>query len=179
MKSIISAFLMFLIAIVAIAQEPTDTIATQQLQEIVIQAPKVIRKADMDVYYPSQSAVDNSKNGVQLLSNLMIPTLTVAEALGTIQAAGQSVQVRINGRVSTFDQVKTLLPSTVKRVEWIDNPGLRYNGATYVLNFVVTNPTVGGSLMTNAMPALNQVWGNYFADLKLNSGRSQFEVWGR
>lgn len=179
MKSIISAFLMFLIAIVAIAQEPTDTIATQQLQEIVIQAPKVIRKADMDVYYPSQSAVDNSKNGVQLLSNLMIPTLTVAEALGTIQAAGQSVQVRINGRVSTFDQVKTLLPSTVKRVEWIDNPGLRYNGANYVLNFVVTNPTVGGSLMTNAMPALNQAWGNYFADLKLNSGRSQFEVWGR
>lgn len=179
MKSIISAFLMFLIAIVAIAQEPTDTIATQQLQEIVIQAPKVIRKADMDVYYPSQSAVDNSKNGVQLLSNLMIPTLTVVEALGTIQAAGQSVQVRINGRVSTFDQVKTLLPSTVKRVEWIDNPGLRYNGANYVLNFVVTNPTVGGSLMTNAMPALNQAWGNYFADLKLNSGRSQFEVWGR
>ena len=87
MKLIISSFLMFLIAIVAIAQEPTDTIATQQLQEIVIQAPKVIRKADMDVYYPSQSAVDNSKNGVQFLSNLMIPTLTVAEALGTIQAA--------------------------------------------------------------------------------------------
>lgn len=172
-------FLMLLIAIAAVAQEVTDTIETQQLQEIVIQAPKVIRKADMDVYYPSRSAVDNSKNGVQLLNNLMIPSLTVTEALGTIQAAGQSVQVRINGRESTIDQVKALLPETVKRVEWIDNPGLRYNGANYVLNFVVSNPTAGGSLMTNAMPALNQTWGNYFADLKLNSGRSQFEVWGR
>ena len=179
MKIIPTVVPMILIALGAVAQEPADTITTQELNEVVVQAPKDIRKADMDVYYPSQSAVDNSKNGVQLLSNLMIPTLTVTEALGTIQAAGQSVQVRINGRVSTVDQVKTLLPSTVKRVEWIDNPGLRYNGASYVLNFIVSNPTVGGSLMTNAMPALNQAWGNYFADLKLNRGRSQFEVWGR
>ncbi len=179
MKAILITILMFLIAILAVAQETVDTMATQQLQEIVIQAPKVIHKADMDLYYPSQSAVDNSKNGVQLLNNLMIPSLAVTESLGTIQAAGQTVQVRINGRESTIDQVKTLLPETIKRVEWIDNPGLRYKGANYVLNFVVSNPTIGGSLMTNVMPALNQAWGNYFADLKLNSGRSQFEIWGK
>jgi len=180
MKAILTTALIFLIAIAAVAQEVTDTIEeTQQLQEIVIQAPKVIRKADRDVYYPSRSAVDNSKNGVQLLNNLMIPSLTVTESLGTIQAAGQSVQVRINGRTSTIDQVKTLLPETIKRVELIDNPELRYNGANYVLNFIVSNPTVGGSLMTNAMPAINQAWGNYFADLKLNNGRSQFEIWGK
>ena len=34
------------------AQETADTIATHELQEIVIEAPKVIRKADMDVYHP-------------------------------------------------------------------------------------------------------------------------------
>lgn len=179
MKAILITILMFLIAILAMAQETVDTMATQQLQEIVIQAPKVIHKADMDLYYPSQSAVDNSKNGVQLLNNLMIPSLAVTESLGTIQAAGQTVQVRINGRESTIDQVKTLLPETIKRVEWIDNPGLRYKGANYVLNFIVSNPTIGGSLMTNVMPALNQAWGNYFADLKFNSGRSQFEIWGK
>lgn len=179
MKSILTSALLSLFAFTAVAQEEADSIDALQLHEIVIEAPKVIRKADMDVYYPSRSAVDNSKNGVQLLSNLMIPSLSVSDAMGTIQAAGQSVQVRINGRESTLEQVKTLNPETVKRVEWIDNPGLRYNGANYVLNFIVTNPTAGGSLMANAMPALNQAWGNYFADLKLNSGRSQFEVWGR
>lgn len=179
MKAILITILMFLIAIIALAQETGDSIASQQLQEIVVQAPKVIRKADMDVYYPSRSAVDNSKNGVQLLNNLMIPSLTVTESLGIIQAAGQTVQVRINGRESSIEQVKTLLPETIKKVEWIDNPGLRYNWANYVLNFIVSNPTVGGSLMTNAMPAVNQVWGNYFADLKFNNGRSQFEFWGR
>ena len=136
----------------------------------------MIRKADMDVYHPSRSAVDNSKNGMQLLNNLMIPTLTVNDALGSIQAAGQSVQVRINGRPASVDQVRNLLPQTVKRVEWIDNPGLRYGGANYVLNFIVANPEAGGSLMTMVRPALNQAWGFYMADAKFNVGRSQWEV---
>lgn len=178
MKPLFPTILMLLTATSAFAQEPTDTIDTQQLQEVVIEAPRVIRKADMDVYYPSQSAVDNAKNGMQLLNNLMIPTLSVTEALGTIQAAGQSMQVRINGRESSIAQVRALLPETIKRVEWIDNPGLRYKGTNYVLNFIVTNPTVGGSVMATAQPALNQAWGWYMANAKFNSGPSQFEVGG-
>lgn len=158
----------------SIVADPLST----DLQEIVIEAPKVIRKADMDVYHPSQSAINNSKNGMQLLNNLMIPTLSVNDALGSIKAAGQPVQIRINGRESSIDQVRTLLPETIKRFECIDNPGLRYGGATYVLNFIVTNPTVGGSLMTNARQALNEAWGFYMADAKFNIGRSQWEVGG-
>lgn len=154
-----------------------DSIPAHELQEIVIEAPKVIRKADMDVYHPSQSAVEASKNGMQLLNNLMIPSLSVSDALGTIQVAGQSVQVRINGRESSIDQVRALLPETIKRVEWMDNPGLRYGGANYVLNFIVNNPTIGGSFQGQARPALNQAWGFYMADAKFNSGRSQWEIY--
>ena len=178
MKQSIGLIPAFLCAISAVAQTESDSITAQNLQEIVIEAPKVIRKADMDVYHPSKSAVENSKNGLQLLNNLMIPTLSVSDALGSISASGQSVQVRINGRESSIDQVRALLPETIKRVEWIDNPGLRYGGANYVLNFIVSNPTVGGSLMTTARPALNQAWGFYMSDAKFNVGRSQFEVGG-
>lgn len=138
----------------------------------------MVHKSDMDVYQPSKSAVEHSKNGMQLLNNLMIPSLNVNDVLGSIQAAGQTVQIRINGRESSIDEVRTLLPETIKRVEWIDNPGLRYGGANYVLNIIVTNPTVGGSLMTSARPALNQAWGFYMADAKFNTGRSQWEVGG-
>ena len=175
MKAFLTAALMPIIALAAVAQETEDSIATRQLQEIVIRAPKVIRKADMDVYHPSQSAVEHSRNGMQLLRNLMIPALSVNDALGTISSGGQSVQVRINGREATIEQVQQLLPETIKRVEWIDNPSLRYNGATAVLNFIVTNPTAGGSLMTYAQPALNAAWGRYRAAIKINNGNSQ---WG-
>lgn len=161
---------------IAKTQENADTML---LHEIVVTAPRVVRKADMDVYYPSKSSIENSKNGIQLLTNLMIPSLAVTDALDQIKAAGQPVQLRINGRESSIEQVRALLPETIKRVEWIDNPGLRYSGANYVLNFIVINPTLGGSLQAMAQPALNQAWGSYFADVKFNTGRSQIEVGAR
>lgn len=177
MKNIIILIAVLPCALCVAAQsEPVDSLPAQELREIVIEAPKVIRKADMDIYHPSKSAVEASKNGLQLLGNLMIPTLTVSDALGSIQAAGQSVQLRINGRESSIGQVRALLPETIRRVEWIDNPGLRYGGANYVLNFIVSNPTVGGSLMAMARPALNQAWGFYMADAKFNTGHSQWEI---
>ncbi len=177
MKKIIILIAVLLCALCVAAQsEPVDSLPAQELREIVIEAPKVIRKADMDIYHPSKSAVEASKNGLQLLGNLMIPALTVSDALGSIQAAGQSVQLRINGRESSIEQVRALLPETIRRVEWIDNPGLRYGGANYVINFIVSNPTVGGSLMAMARPALNQAWGFYMADAKFNTGRSQWEI---
>lgn len=178
MKSLYISIILLQSAFVTVAQEPVDTVAAQQLQEIVIEAPKVIHKADMDIYHPSKSAVDNAKNGVQLLSNLMIPSVSVSDALGTVTSAGQSVQVRINGREASVDQVRNLLPSTIKRVEWIENPGLRYNGANTVLNFIVANPTVGGSLMLYATQALNMAWGQYNPNVKFNFGRSQIELGG-
>ena len=138
---LVSAILM---PIIAEAQETNDSTTIQELTEIVVKAPKIVRKADMDVLYPSESAVTNSKNGMQLLSNLMIPTLTVNDVMGSISASGQSVQLRINGRMATVEQLRALLPESIKRVEWIDNPGLRYNDAPYVLNIIVKNPTTGG-----------------------------------
>lgn len=179
MKTISTALLLTLSCpLISMAQsEATDSVSVHDLNEFVIEAPKVIRKADMDVYHPSKSAVENAKNGMQLLNNLMIPSLNVSDALGTIQAAGQSVQVRINGRESTIDQVRALLPETIKRVEWIDNPGLRYGGANYVLNFIVANPTIGGSFQSQVRPALNEAWGFYMADAKFNVGSSQWEVY--
>lgn len=173
-RKIMMAVVALQLPAVVFAQETADTLTTQDFDEIVIKAPKVIRKPDMDVLYPSESAVENSKNGMQLLTHLMIPTLTVNEVMGSISASGQDVQLRINGREASVEQVRSLLPESIKRVEWIDNPGLRYNGATYVLNVITSNPSAGGSLMLSAQPALTTRFGNYYADVKLNSGKSQW-----
>ena len=159
-------------------QGQADTTQIEELQEVVIKAPKVVRKSDMDLYFPSSSAVEHSKNGMTLLRNMMIPSLEVNEVMGTVTSAGQSVQVRINGREATVKQVKALLPQSIKRVEWITEPGLRYNGAYAVLNFIVRNPDAGGSFMADAMPALTAKWGQHNANVKLNYGRSQWEVGG-
>ena len=92
------------------------------LGEVVVQAPKVIHKADMDVLFPSKSAISHSQNAIGLLNHLMIPTLNVNEMAGSVKSGGEDVEIRINGRLATVDQLQTIDPSTVKRIEWIDNP---------------------------------------------------------
>lgn len=177
-KPLLTIFL-FSISSIAFAQEnATDSIPTYDLEEIQVQASRVIRKADMDIYHPSESSVEQSANGLQLLTRLAIPSLMVDEVMGSITASGSSVQLRINGRIATVEQVRNLNPESVKRIEWIDNPGLRYNGADYVLNIIVTNPSKGGSLRLTAQPMFNVLFGNAIADVKLNSGKSQWEFSG-
>ena len=146
------------------------------LGEIIVSAPKVIHKADMDVYYPDKRVVESSQNGLTLISNMMIPTLNVNDMMGTVRTDGQDVQIRINGRQATVDELRTLNPKAIKRLEWIDDPGVRYGEAAAVLNVITVNPNAGGSFMARAMPALYRPWGNAYADLKLNNGRSQFEI---
>ncbi len=41
-----------------VSDNPQDSIPVKNLQEVVIEAPKVVRKADMEVYHPSKSAVE-------------------------------------------------------------------------------------------------------------------------
>ena len=158
------------------AQEvaPDTVTESKVLQEVVVSAPKVIKKIDKDLYYPSAEAKRLSANGLQLLNNLSVPTLVANDVMGTLTAKGNSVQVRINGRVTSVNELKQIAPENVKRVEWISNPGMKYDGATAVINVITVNPTTGGSLMAQAMSALNNAWGQGEASLKLNSGKSQW-----
>lgn len=174
-KFVIIAIGLLMLSVTTLAQEIKNDSITKSLDEVVVAAPKVIHKADMDLFIPSPDAKAMSKNGVQLLQNLKIPTLTINEVLGSVSSLGNSVEIRINGRVTSVEQLKALTPDDIKRVEWIENPGLKYKGANAVINLIVRNPGLGGSFMAQAMPALNVPWGQGNASVKLNNGRSQ---WG-
>ncbi len=168
-------FAFILLPSTMVAQSLTDSITSQvELEEVVVQGVNVIRKADMDVYYPTQTAVAGATNGMTLLGNMLIPSLTVNPVLETIKTSGQDVQLRINGRKATMAQVKALLPQSIKRVEYIDNPGLKYKDAVAVVNFIVTNPETGGALMLSGMQSLVAGWGKYDVNLQINKGKSQF-----
>ena len=64
-----------------VAQEAaTDTLAESRvLQEVVVAAPRVIHKFDSDVYYPSKSAKELSKDGERLETKNCAASATDAE----------------------------------------------------------------------------------------------------
>lgn len=159
-----------------IPEATNDTIPVITLGEVMVKAPKVIHKADMDVYVPSKDAVEASQNGMALLRSLMIPTINVNEIMGTVRTGSANVEIRINGRQASVEQLTMLTPSSVKRIEWMDTPGLRYGDAEAVINVVTSNPTSGGSFMVQGMQSFDEPWGNGYVNLKLNQGLSQWEI---
>lgn len=156
--------------------EPDSIAESRSLGEVVVTAPTVIKKVDKDIFIPSGDARRLSADGLQLLQNLNVPTVHVNEVMGTVSSLGNSVQIRINGREATVSELRQIEPANIRRVEWLANPGMKYNGASAVLNVITRNPGLGGSLLIQAMPSLTKSWMQGFASLKLNNGRSQWGV---
>lgn len=118
---------------------PADSI-THQLEEVLVKASPVIHKSDRDLFIPSDEAREHANNGLGLLQNMQIPTVVVNPVMESVSNPSGAVQLRINGRVASINEVKMLLPESIVRVEYLENPGLRYNDANAVLDFIVRNP---------------------------------------
>lgn len=155
---------------------PADSVSIE-LDEIIIEASSVVRKADKDVYYINTAQQQKSADAISLIKNLMIPELAVNEVMGTINSNLGSIGVRINGRESSLEQLKSINPRYIRKIEWIPNPGLQYGTSIgCVLNVVTMNPDRGGAFNGNVMEGLTDFFNNSNINLTLNNGRSQWNI---
>lgn len=117
-----------------------------------------------------------SGNGMDLLQQMMLPRVQVDLLNNEIKATGNGVvQVRINGVKVEQDEIKALNPSDIIRIEYHDNPGLRYGNADIVLDYIVRRPDTGGSFGLDMAQGINSMWGEHNAWGKINHKNSE---WG-
>lgn len=180
MKSTAATLLASVICLLASAQEIPDSTAVEKtLGEVTVQATPVIRKTDRDVYTIGNDVRSRSATSMNLLANVGIPSLSVNDVMKKVTVNGTEVEIRINGRKASVEQLNSIQVDNVRRIEFIDNPGLKYDGATAVINVVVVNPEQGGSLILNDMQALNYGWSNPMGYLTLERGHHQIKVGSR
>lgn len=155
------------------------TEASAMLGEVSVTASATVKKVDRQIVYPSEKQLKLSTSGYDLLARLMLPDLQVDPIQNTISTLnGGSVEVRINDVKATHAQVSALRPSEVVRVEYIDNPGVRYGDTNVgaVINYIVRRRTNGISGGIEGMNAVTTGFGNDNVYLKANSGKSEFGV---
>lgn len=149
--------------------------ATQQLDEVTVSATNVVSKFDRKLVFPNKQQVSASNNGVDLLRNLMLPRLRVSPMDGSVSLNdGNSVQLCINGRKVSKEEIQALQPGDVIRIEYIEDPGLRYGDAGAVVNYVVKRYDLGGSVSFSASQSPYVMWGNYNLSAKVNHKKSEF-----
>lgn len=178
MKSLLIVAASLAIPTYAYAQTQTDTLSRQmELNEVVVKAAPVINKADRKLYMPDAEQIKNSANGVDLLRKLNVPTVIVNPVEQSIKLASNGkVDLRINGRPVSDKDIQAIDPQTVVRVEYHDNPSLRYGDAEVVIDFIVKNPTSGGSYNTSLGQGLNKGYHDFYNNLKINYKKSEFSI---
>lgn len=153
---------------------PIDT--TLHLNDVVIKAARVIHKVDRDIILPNAKIKENSSNGYDLLRKLHLPNLKVNEAQQSISSYLGGVQVRINDIKATVQDILALQPNEVTRIEYIDDPGVRYGDANLavVINYVVKKRYVGYVGGVNTTQALWERFNNSNAFFRYNYKKSEF-----
>ena len=158
--------------------------ASEMLDEVVVQGEKVVQKVDRQLVMPTEAQKKASTNGVSLLQHLQIPGLSVNAMEKSIATNyGESVQLRINGVEVTQAEVVAIRPEDVVRVEYHEQPGLRYGGAAAVIDYIVRRRESGGNVsadLTNGVSPFG--FGNYQLSGKYHYGKSSFTAlvqWSR
>ena len=149
-----------------------------ELGEVVVESQAIIQKVDRQILLPSKEQMQASSDGVSLLQNLQIPRIVISPIDNSVKTlSDESVQLRINGVEASTADVKAINPKDIIRVEYHDQPGVRYNGAAAVVDYIVKHRDTGGSLMlagTNGLtlPGI----GNYYLAGKVHFGKSSLQA---
>lgn len=138
-----------------IAKDSTGVMAIS-LDEVTIKARSVIEKDDRKVIFPTQNQLKMSSGGVDLLSRLQLPRITVDIMSGEITTSGNGeVQLRINGVQVTYTEVSALNPEDIFRIEYHDTPGVRYGNASAIIDYITKARKTGGSIRGGAFHNLS------------------------
>ena len=149
--------------------------ASVSLDGVTVSASNTSSRSDRKLVFPSDRQVKASTNGMDLLQQLMLPKIQVNPMSSEIKVPGNGeVQLRINGVKVELQEIKSLLPSDIIRIEYHDNPGLRYGNAEVVLDYIVRRPETGGPLSLDMSQGVNALWGEHRFSGKINHKKSEF-----
>lgn len=154
----------------------SDTIV---LNEITVQSTSQIQKVDRQILFPNTVQKESSFNGFSLLKKLSLAGIKVNDLEGTVTSLSNAgtVLLQINGAKAEKQEITAINPKNILRIEYIDNPGIKYGeNIGSVINFILKQQVQGFNLGVNLNNAITTGFGNDNFYAKYNQGISQFSV---
>lgn len=148
--------------------------AATALGEVVVEGSAVINKIDRQIILPTSAQRKASTNGISLLQHLQVASLVINPLDKSIKTNfGEEVQLRINGVVSNRNEVMALRPADIVRIEYYDNPGLKYGDAAAVVDYIVKRKETGGNVAADLTNGIYPVGvGDYNVSARYNRNKS-------
>lgn len=162
MIKLIFTILMSVILISTHAQ--TDSIRTEMLQEVVVNADGQIETAQKTVLLPSLLEKKHASNGFDLLKVMQTADLEVSTRTHTVSThSGGEVVLLVDGAEALPEDVAVLRSKNIRSIEYIRTPSGKYAGKAGVVNFVTIKMEYGGNVYLSANEGFAYKTGNYLA----------------
>lgn len=134
-----------------------DTLKKVELNEVVVKSSQKIHEINNDVYIPTALQKKVSMDGYDLLRNMAIPQLDIDAITYETTVRGKAVTFVIDNHIVTNpNDVKTLSPKDILKVEYDAMPTGEYAQYDCIVKFTTKRKDRGGKIMANGMHGLNK-----------------------
>lgn len=165
---------------VTYAQKPDTTktfIQGKELGEVVVKSSYLTREGDHILAIPTKEQRKHAVTGYDLLSNLMIPGVSVERSTGSVTTPNGAATLYIDRREVDFREVQSLRPKDVSRVEYFDVPTGKYAKDAYAINIIMKPLNNGGYTQLDASQNVGYLYGDYNLISKYVTGTKSLNLW--
>lgn len=154
--------------------DSTDTLATKEIQEVILKSQRKKQFADKAVYTFDKEALERARYAKDLLRTL--PELQLDPVSNTITSTkGGTTLFLINGVEASDLQVRSVAPSEVVKVEYYDIPPARWaTRADTVINILTRSTETGYVFGADIFSALDTGFVNGSAYANYTKGKNNF-----
>ncbi|MDE7411198.1 MAG: outer membrane beta-barrel family protein [Paramuribaculum sp.] len=161
-------------AVLAMAQsEATDSINSQELDEVVVEARMQRTSSNVSAYIPLVRQKNAAADAIYLLNQMAIPQIEVDPIGQTVKtASGQGVSIFIDFLPATAQDLQGMRTQDVKKVEYYLHPtDPRFQGAHYAINFIMQKYEWGGytKVTANKWFGVNSTGGEVYSKMAYKS----------
>ena len=151
--------------------------STVERGEVTVERDNTVIKEDVLQFYPDRKQAQASSNATELLDRLMIPNINIDRSSWKVSTAtGEDVAILIDGREASADELNTLRPKDVLRVEYVSRPAGRYSDRAAYVNYILKKYEYGGYVYARADQSFICNSGEYLLSAKINHGKWTYQI---
>ena len=146
LRKFVAAHICLCFGVFASAEEVADSVRTDELKEVVVEARMQEASPTFTTYTPTAKQKTASQNALDLLRQLAIPQIQINPIENAVtDNAGEEVAIFINYLPAAKEEMEGLRTADVRRVEYLEFPtDPRFRGAKRAVNIVVQEYAYGG-----------------------------------
>lgn len=144
-------------------------IISYQLEEVAVSAKTVNQDVDRMIFFPSQKMRESSQDALDIIRLLNMPGIKFDIVNHSFSSLNNgTVQIRIDGVISSQKDMIALQPQDIARIEYINNPGIIYGeGLSAVILVKTRNNFVGIQSGVRIAHSLTTPLGNGYTYINL------------